>query len=107
MKTWQYALLVFIGGCCLGILSTFVKLAYSAGFSMVEVTGSQVLFGTLIIWLVTMFSQKIKISLRQTGKIISAGIPMGLTGLLYYQSQQTLDASLAIIYSRDPGFERK
>jgi drug/metabolite transporter (DMT)-like permease len=98
MKTWHYALLVFIGGCSLGILSTFVKLAYSAGFSMVEVTGSQVLFGTLIIWLVTMFAKKTKIGFRQAGKIMLAGIPMGLTGLLYYQSLQTLDASLAIIF---------
>ncbi|MGM0837967.1 MAG: EamA family transporter [Bacillota bacterium] len=98
MKTWHYALLVFIGGCCLGILSTFVKLAYSAGFSMVEVTGSQVLFGTLIIWLVTMFAKKTNISFRQAGIIMLAGIPMGLTGLLYYQSLQTLDASLAIIF---------
>ncbi|MCA1320951.1 DMT family transporter [Bacillus tianshenii] len=98
MKTWHYALLVFIGGCCLGILSTFVKLAYSAGFSMVEVTGSQVLFGTLIIWLVVLFAKKTKISFRQAGTIMSAGLPMGLTGLLYYQSLQTLDASLAIIF---------
>ncbi|MGD6831089.1 EamA family transporter [Sutcliffiella halmapala] len=98
MKTWHYALFVFIGGCCLGILSTFVKLAYSAGFSMVEVTGSQVLFGTLIIWLVVLFAKKTKIGFRQAGTILVAGIPMGLTGLLYYQSLQTLDASLAIIF---------
>ncbi len=60
MKTWHYALLVFIGGCSFGILSTFVKLAYSAGFVVTEVTGSQVLFGTLIIWVVTLFT-KVKV----------------------------------------------
>ncbi|MFZ3590273.1 EamA family transporter [Bacillus sp. DJP31] len=98
MKTWHYALLVFIGGCSFGILSTFVKLAYSAGYVMAEVTGSQVLFGTLIIWMVTIFTKKKKVSLNQTLKIMLAGIPMGLTGLLYYQSLQTLDASLAIIF---------
>ncbi|WP_141434282.1 EamA family transporter [Bacillus sp. 03113] len=98
MKNWHYALVVFIGGCCLGILSTFVKLAYSAGYSMVEVTGIQVLFGTLIIWIVTIFVKKTRTNLIQALKIILAGIPMGLTGLLYYQSLQTLDASLAIIF---------
>lgn len=98
MKTWHYALAVFIGGCCLGILSTVVKLAYSAGYSMVEVTGIQVLFGTLIIWIVTIFAKKRRTNLIQIPKIILAGIPMGLTGLLYYQSLQTLDASLAIIF---------
>ncbi|MCM3619890.1 DMT family transporter [Sutcliffiella horikoshii] len=97
MKTWHYALIVFLGGCCLGILSTFVKLAYAAGYSMGEVTGSQVLVGTIIIWIVTFFIRKKKFHFNQTLKLVSAGIPMGLTGLLYYQSLQTLEASLAII----------
>ncbi|KPB03251.1 EamA family transporter [Bacillus sp. CHD6a] len=97
MKTWHYALMVFLGGCCLGILSTFVKLAYAAGYSTSEVTGSQVLVGTLIIWIVTIFIRKKKLHITQTLKLVLAGIPMGLTGLLYYQSLQTLEASLAII----------
>ncbi|WP_404448601.1 DMT family transporter [Sutcliffiella horikoshii] len=97
MKTWHYALIVFLGGCCLGILSTFVKLAYAAGYSMSEVTGSQVLVGTFIIWIVYLFIQKKKLHVIQTLKLVLAGIPMGLTGLLYYQSLQTLEASLAII----------
>ncbi len=97
MKTWHYALIVFIGGCCLGILSTFVKLAYAGGYSMGEVTGSQVLVGTIIIWIVTFFSRKKKIHVIKKLKLVLAGIPMGLTGLLYYQSLQTLEASLAII----------
>jgi drug/metabolite transporter (DMT)-like permease len=98
MKTWHYAFMVFLGGCCFGILSTFVKIAYSAGFTMPAVTGSQFVFGTCMIWLVTIFTKKKKISLIQTGKIILAGIPTGLTGILYYQSLQTLPASLAIIF---------
>lgn len=97
MKTWHYALMVFLGGCSLGILSTFVKLAYTAGFSMSEVTGSQVLVGTIIIWIVSLFIQKKKLHVIQTLKLVLAGIPMGLTGLFYYQSLQTLEASLAII----------
>ncbi|TYS54413.1 DMT family transporter [Sutcliffiella horikoshii] len=97
MKTWHYALMVFLGGCSLGILSTFVKLAYAAGYSMSEVTGSQVLVGTIIIWIVSFFIEKKKLHVLQTLKIVLAGIPMGLTGLLYYQSLQTLEASLAII----------
>lgn len=97
MKTWHYAFMVFLGGCSLGILSTFVKLSYAAGYSMAEVTGSQVLVGTIIIWIVTLFIQKKKLRSLQSLKIVLAGIPMGLTGLLYYQSLQTLEASLAII----------
>jgi drug/metabolite transporter (DMT)-like permease len=98
MKTWQYALIVFLGGCSYGVLSTFVKLAYSAGFTVTQVTGSQYLLGTVLIWGVALFSKKKKLSLPQIGKLLLSGIPVGLTGVFYYQSLQTLDASLAIIF---------
>lgn len=95
---WPFALLVFIGGCCFGILSTFVKLAYSAGFSLASVTGSQFLCGFLLIWLVIPFTKRKKLSRKLILFLIGSGIPMGLTGVLYYQSLQTVDASLAIIF---------
>lgn len=98
MKTWQYALIVFLGGCCYGALSTFVKLAYTAGFTVSEITGSQYLLGTLLIWILAIFSKKKKLTLPKIGKLLMSGIPVGLTGLFYYQSLQTLHASLAIIF---------
>lgn len=97
MKTWHYALIVFLGGCCYGILSTFVKLAYSAGYSVAEVAGGQYLFGTLITWVLVLFTKKKNITRNQTIKLLLSGIPFGLTGTFYYQSLQTLNASLAII----------
>jgi drug/metabolite transporter (DMT)-like permease len=98
MKTWQYALIVLIGGCCYGALSTFVKLAYSAGFTSAQVTGSQFLMGTLLIWIAALFSKKKKLTLPKIGKLLISGIPLGLTSLFYYQSLQSLNASLAIIF---------
>lgn len=98
MKTWQYALIVLIGGCCYGALSTFVKLAYSAGFTSSEVTGSQFLMGTLLIWIAALFSKKKKLTMPKIGKLLISGIPLGLTSLFYYQSLQSLNASLAIIF---------
>lgn len=98
MKIWQYALIVFLGGCCYGLLSTFVKLAYSAGFTVTEVTGGQYFFGTVLIWILVLFTKKQKLALSQTIKLLLSGIPFGLTGVLYYQSLQTLNASLAIIF---------
>jgi drug/metabolite transporter (DMT)-like permease len=98
MKNWHYALLVLLGGCCYGALSTFVKLAYSAGFTSTTVTGSQLLMGTLIIWIIALFSKKKKLTLPKIGKLLLSGIPLGLTSLFYYQSLQTLNASLAIIF---------
>lgn len=98
MKTWHYVLLVFLGGCCYGVLSTFVKLAYSAGFTVSAVTGSQYLLGTLLIWIVALFTKKKKLTSKQIVTLLCSGIPFGLTGVFYYHSLETLDASLAIIF---------
>ncbi|MFO1446126.1 EamA family transporter [Bacillus sp. Bva_UNVM-123] len=98
MKTWHYAFIVFLGGCCYGLLSTFVKFAYQAGYTVTEVAGSQYLFGTLLTWVLVLFTKKQKLSINQTIKLLLSGIPFGLTGVLYYQALQTLNASLAIIF---------
>lgn len=98
LKYWHYSLIVFFGGCCYGVLSTFVKLAYSAGFSAPEVTGAQYFFGTMLIWIVFLFSKKGKLTIKQVVILLLSGIPFGLTSLFYYQSLKTLDASLAIIF---------
>lgn len=98
MNLWHYALLVFFGGCCYGILSTFVKLAYAAGFTVTEVVGGQYFFGTMLTWIVVLFTKNNKLTIQQTTNLILSGIPFGLTGIFYYQSLQTLNASLAIIF---------
>ena len=98
MKTWFYVMCVFIGGCSFGVLSTFVKLAYEAGFTMFEVTGSQAIIGTIMIWILALFVKKQKLTKKQIIKLAISGFPMGLTGIFYYYSLETLDASLAIIF---------
>lgn len=98
MKNWSYPLFVFFGGCSYGILSTFVKLAYSKGFSVEQVVGSQVVIGCLLIWLLVLMTKRNKITFKQFAKLVASGIPMGLTGIFYYLSLQTLNASLAIIF---------
>ena len=98
MKNMYYAGLVFLGGCCYGILSTFVKIAYANGFSSAAVTGAQYLFGTVMLWLVLQFTKKEKLSVKEAVKLLSSGIPFGLTGIFYYQALQSLSASLAIVF---------
>ncbi|MFF2154924.1 DMT family transporter [Paenibacillus chitinolyticus] len=98
MKTWHYACIVFFGGCCYGLLSTFVKLAYSAGFSVSAVSGGQYFFGALLSWLLVMVTKKRKLLFKRIVQLLASGIPFGLTGVFYYNSLLTLNASLAIIF---------
>lgn len=58
MGLWKYGLLVFLGGCSYGMVSTFVKLAYGLGFGVSDVTGTQYLFGALMLWVITLFLRK-------------------------------------------------
>lgn len=94
---WFYGMLAFIGGCSFGILSTFVKIAYSQGFTSGQVIGAQFFTGTILFILVNLFRKKQKLPVKRAMTLIIAGVPMALSGLFYYQSLRYLDASIAII----------
>lgn len=97
------ALWVFLGACSYGILTTFVKLAYKDGWNSAQVTGSQMLFGLLILWalyLPVMAIYKggyVKLTKSQIIRLMLLGSSTGLVGVFYYQSVQYLPASIAII----------
>lgn len=98
MRLWKAAVIVFMGGCCYGVLSTVVKLAYAAGYIMQQVSAIQFLCGASILWILFLFSKKKRLTGKETVKMVIAGLPMGLTGLMYYQTLNYVDASLAIIF---------
>jgi drug/metabolite transporter (DMT)-like permease len=97
MELWKYSILVFLGGCSYGVVSTFVKLAYRNGFTASEVTGSQYFCGAVMLWGVSALVPKIKLSAKQWATLLISGIPMGLTGIFYNQSLEYINASFAII----------
>lgn len=103
MKQFQGAIAVFIGAASFGVLSTFVKKSYAAGFSLGEVTGVQAMLGMLILWIIfgVMKISKVDFSKypRQTPfwKIVIAGISTGVVSVLYYKSVQLVPASIAIV----------
>ena len=103
MKQMQGAIAVFIGAASFGILSTFVKKAYKAGFSLGEVTGIQAFLGMIILWIIFLLMKSTKTDFskfkRQTPvwKIMIAGISTGIVSVLYYKCVQLVPASIAIV----------
>ena len=97
MGILKYALLVFLGGCSYGIVSTFVKLAYRDGFGVGDVTGSQYVLGAIMLWIFAIFVPKIRLNAKQWLILIISGMPMGLTGIFYNRALEYVDASFAII----------
>jgi len=97
-------ILVFLGACSFGILSTFVKLAYHDGYTLGDVTGAQAFFGAVILWILFYFqsrtpSYKAKAKKITTPwwKMVIAGTCTGLVSVFYYQSVKLVPNSVAII----------
>jgi len=97
------SLLVGLGASSYGMLATFVKMAYSEGFTTAEVTLSQFLLGFLGLSLLTVFRRKAvksnpqPIGAKSIVKLMTAGISMGLTSIFYYMSVQYLPVSVGIV----------
>ena len=97
------SLLVALGASSYGMLATFVKMAYSEGFTTAEVTLSQFCLGFLGLLILTIFRRKQPLPISKTGsgksilKLMTAGISMGLTSIFYYMSVQYLPVSVGIV----------
>jgi drug/metabolite transporter (DMT)-like permease len=111
----KYKISVFLGAVCYGILSTIVKTAYSKGYTLGELVGSQLLTGFVLVWALVLYLRwkEIRSGSKKPGTsvladtkrftwkhyitLMLAGVPTALTGLLYYHSLRYIPNSLAIL----------
>ena len=98
MNTSFYAALVFGAGACYGVLSTCVKLAYNHGFGLADVSGAQYFYGMALLWIAILCKARYSISLKMLLPFFFLSIPMALTTIFYYESLETLSASLAVVF---------
>lgn len=95
--------LVSLGACSYGILSTLVVLAYQAGFSLNDVIGSQTVLGAALIWVFVLAGSAMRKKTlnwptgKQSTLMLLTGTTTGLTGLLYYASLQYLSPALGVV----------
>jgi len=96
--------LVFLGACSFGILSTFVKLAYHEGYTLGDVTGVQAFFGAIILWTLYLIQRNTSSFKSNTiviktpkWKMLLAGTCTGLISLFYYQCVKLVPNAVAII----------
>ncbi|MFD2332730.1 DMT family transporter [Cohnella sp. GCM10020058] len=97
-------LYILLGAVSYGLLSTFVKSAYAAGFRTDQVVGSQVLLGALMILLLWLASAKFSLRTALNGlspRVLFMLLPIGLcvggTSMLYYAALRYIPASIAIV----------
>ncbi|MES2574667.1 MAG: DMT family transporter [Bacteroidota bacterium] len=95
--------LVAIGATSYGMLATFVKIAYSEGFTTPEVTVSQIINGVIAMLVISVFQKAttkkeiIKPSAKNILHLILAGTSIGFTSVFYYLSLNYIPVSIAIV----------
>lgn len=97
-KMNKYIIIVALGALSFGMLSSFAKIAYGEGYSPAEITLTQALMGTLILWSIVLFRRiKSGNKLKPDWKLLLAGTTMGSSAFTYYLAVAYIPASLAIV----------
>ncbi|MBV8254320.1 MAG: EamA family transporter [Chitinophaga sp.] len=96
---WKGILLVLLGACSFGILSSIVKLGYQQGFTLGELCSLQAGYGMVVLWLIHFLSGKVTYGLKSKDvrTCFILGSSTGLVSITYYQAVQYIPASLGII----------
>lgn len=102
-NTLKGVFLVAIGATSYGMLATFVKMAYTEGYSTAEVTVSQFILGITGILIINAFqkaknnNEVVKASTKNIFQLMLAGTSMGFTSLFYYLAVKYIPVSIAIV----------
>lgn len=100
------AILVFLGACSYGVLSTFMKLSILRNhYSVENIASAQAFIGMVVLWGISAVTRKKHksedvIPIQKgtaTWKMILAGTSVGLSTYIYYLGVNLLPASIAIV----------
>lgn len=95
--------LVALGATTYGMLATFVKMAYTEGYTTAEVTTSQFILGILGILIINAFQKAknrgnvVKASSKNIFSLMLAGTSLGMTSLFYYLAVKYIPVSIGIV----------
>lgn len=95
--------LVAIGATTYGMLATFVKMAYSEGYTTAEVTTSQFILGIIGILIINAFQKikhknnVVKATKKNIYSLMLAGTSLGMTSLFYYLAVKFIPVSIGIV----------
>lgn len=102
-NTLKGVFLVGIGATSYGMLATFVKMAYTEGYSTAEITTSQFILGIAGILIINGIqkakkeNEVIKATPKNIFQLMLAGTSTGLTSVFYYLAVKYIPVSIAII----------
>ncbi|MBG9737144.1 EamA family transporter [Paenibacillus alvei] len=98
MKLLQYALLVFLGACSYGTLSSIMKLGIREGFTVPEIVGGQYFFGWLMLVGMALLFSRYKLRWKQAAVLLACGLSVSCTSITYGLAVGELPASIAVVF---------
>ncbi len=98
MTYWKSVLLVLLGACSYGILSLFMKKSFHYGFTPIEMSSSQLIFGGLIMSIMAFFFSKQRFRMKYVLTLIPVSLMMASSSFFYHQAVSRMSASLAIVF---------
>ena len=102
-KVLKGVFFVALGATTYGMLATFVKMAYSEGYTTAEVTTSQFVLGIIGILLINAFQKAkhkdnvVKATPKNIFNLMLAGTSLGMTSLFYYLAVKHIPVSIGIV----------
>jgi drug/metabolite transporter (DMT)-like permease len=97
MTYWRSVSLVLLGACSYGVLSMIMKLGFTAGFTPGELSGSQLLFGGIMMSLLALLFSKQRFRFQYVISLAPVSLMMVFASLFYHLAVSQLSASLAIV----------
>lgn len=96
-------ILVGLGATSFGMLATFVKMAYTEGYTTAEITISQFVLGIIGILIINAFQKRnnkndvVKATTKNIFQLVIAGTSLGMTSVFYYMAVKYIPVSIAIV----------
>lgn len=97
MNKLKFSLVVLLGACSYGVLSSILKIGFLNGFSFPELLGGQYVFGWFGLLLLVITFSRYKVSSKNILSLLAVGTTMSLTSIFYGLSVKELPASIAIV----------
>ncbi|MFJ7919120.1 EamA family transporter [Lysinibacillus fusiformis] len=97
MNKLKFSLVVLLGACSYGILSSILKVGFSNGYTFPELLGGQYVFGWFGLLILVLTFSRHKVSLKNIVSLLAVGTTMSLTSIFYGFSVKELPASIAIV----------
>ncbi len=97
MNKLKFSLVVLLGACSYGVLSSILKVGFSNGYTFPQLLGGQYVFGWFGLLILVLTFSRYKVSLKNIVSLLAVGTTMSLTSIFYGFSVKELPASIAIV----------